>query len=176
MTEPIPHFEASCPNCSWSEMCGPEGIARRLIAARKLKPVSELNLAMLAELFLALAARLPCPECGHVGLLVKRRSDLDGDWPCARSCVDVGRSSAGAAGALPRGHPLRCLPRKNRSRRAGRPERILPALRLADAASPRPLRRRDSLRDDLQQRTPLPASQAGVTPPSRALNGALRRG
>ena len=35
----------------------------------------------------ALAARLPCPECGHVGLLIKRRSDLDGDWPCARPCA-----------------------------------------------------------------------------------------
>lgn len=92
MTEPIPHFEASCPNCSWSEMCGPEGIARRLIAARKLKPASELNLAMLAELFLALAERLPCPECGHVGLLIKRRSDLDGDWPCARSCTTCGKA------------------------------------------------------------------------------------
>lgn len=120
MTEPIPYFEASCPECFWSEMCGPEGMTRHLIAARKLKRTSDLSLAMLAELFLAIAGRLPCPECGRAGLLVKRRSDLDGDWPCARPCTACGKDipeerlelypeatlCAGCQGRIDRGEPV----------------------------------------------------------------------
>lgn len=87
MSEPIPYFEATCPECSWSELCGPEGMSRRLFAARKLKRNSELSPAMLAELFRASAGQLACPECGRRGLTLRTRSDLDDRWPGGRPCT-----------------------------------------------------------------------------------------
>lgn len=120
MNEPIPYFDVSCPACAWSELCGPEAVARRLSAARKLKRNSELSLAMLGELFLAAAARLPCPECAHVGLVVRRATDLDTGWPGPRPCTACGNPipeerlelypgatlCAGCQGKIDRGEPV----------------------------------------------------------------------
>jgi len=86
MYQPTPHFQATCPACAWSELCGPEGMSRRLVQARRLKRTSEMNLEMLSELFQASAGKLACPECGHEGLDLRRRSDLDEDWPGGRPC------------------------------------------------------------------------------------------
>ncbi len=85
--ERTPYFEASCPQCDWSELCGPEGMTRRMMAVGRLKRTSELSLDMLAELFQASAGSLVCPECGHTGLKLKPRSDLDEDWPGGRPCT-----------------------------------------------------------------------------------------
>lgn len=85
-----PYFEAICPKCKWSELCGPEGMTRRLIAARRLKRTSELSLDMLAELFRGSAGSLICPDCGHTGLTLRSRSDLDEDWPGGRPCTVCG--------------------------------------------------------------------------------------
>jgi predicted RNA-binding Zn-ribbon protein involved in translation (DUF1610 family) len=87
-----PYFEAVCPRCHWSELCGPEGMTRRMIAARRLKRTSELSLGMLAELFQASAGSLICPKCGHTGLRLKPRSDLDENWPGGRPCSVCGKT------------------------------------------------------------------------------------
>ncbi|MHB8900150.1 MAG: TraR/DksA C4-type zinc finger protein [Thermoguttaceae bacterium] len=90
--ERIPYFEAVCPECQWSELCGPEGMARRMVAVRRLKRTSDMSLEMLAELFQAAAGALDCPECGHVGLKLKPRSDLDENWPGGRACSGCGKT------------------------------------------------------------------------------------
>ncbi len=84
--ERTPYYETACPECGWSELCGPEGMARRMVSARRLKRTSELSLEMLSELFRAAAGSLICPECEHVGLKLKPRSDLDENWPGGRAC------------------------------------------------------------------------------------------
>ncbi|NLS97012.1 MAG: hypothetical protein GXX96_33160 [Planctomycetaceae bacterium] len=87
-----PYFEITCPECRWSELCGPEGMTRRMIAARRLKRTSDMSLDMLAELFQASAGALVCPECGHTGLTLRPRSDLDDHWPGGRSCNVCGKT------------------------------------------------------------------------------------
>ncbi len=87
MTERTPYFETICPKCAWSELCGPEGMTRRMMAAGRLKRASEMSLDMLAELFKASAGKLVCPECGHTGLNLRPRSDLDENWPGGRPCT-----------------------------------------------------------------------------------------
>lgn len=87
-----PYFEVVCPHCQASELCGPEGMTRRMMAARRLKRTSEINLDMLAELFQASAPFLTCLECGHTGLTLRPRSDLDDNWPGGRPCTACGKN------------------------------------------------------------------------------------
>ena len=102
MPEPR-RIDLSCPDCHWRQACGPQGTADWLRKAGMLKRNREPSADELAELLLAAAVRLPCPECGHDGLLARDAADEAEDWPDARPCQDCGRPiSAERLEALPR--------------------------------------------------------------------------
>ncbi len=85
------YLELSCSACSWGELCGVEGIVRWLMLAGLLKPNSEADPDLLAELFRGASPRFGCPRCGAVGLTVTDAPDRD-DWPGGRPCDVCGKS------------------------------------------------------------------------------------
>ena len=87
---PMPHdvdyFDLRCPACGWSELCGPEGMTRWLLKARKLRPRSAPDPDILVEVFRAAAPHLSCPRCGRTGLAATVAEE-DEDWPGDRRCA-----------------------------------------------------------------------------------------
>lgn len=90
MNRPTRYLQLSCAACSWSELCGPEGMARWLTRAKKLKTDSEADLDVLYEVFQAAALKLTCPECGNMGLATDPIDESDADWPGPIPCSSCG--------------------------------------------------------------------------------------
>lgn len=86
MNGPTAYLELRCPRCSWSELCGTEGMARWLAKARKLRPGREPDAEILAELFRVAAPGLACPACGETGLAAGLPEEDRFDWPGGRNC------------------------------------------------------------------------------------------
>ncbi len=84
------YLQLSCSGCSWSELCGPEGMARWLTRAKKLKTGSEADLDVLYEVFRAAALKLACPECGKIGLATDQIDRSGADWPGPVPCSSCG--------------------------------------------------------------------------------------
>lgn len=88
MSDTPDYLELRCPACSWSEVCGREGMARWLRAAQKVRAGREPEVEILAELFRSNARNWSCPQCGRTGLAVATASDDDawGDEPLCTEC------------------------------------------------------------------------------------------
>jgi len=101
MSQPNPHYELRCPQCSWTEVCGTEGMIRGLLTIGKIRHGREPDLEILIELFQAMVGQMACPECGAKGLAVAPVDD-EADWPDERPCAVCGRLiSAERLEALP---------------------------------------------------------------------------
>lgn len=88
MSDDIDYLELRCPDCSWSEVCGREGQARWLRAAKKIRAGREPEAAILEELFRSNARHWACPRCGRTGLAVAVAVDEAawGDEPLCAEC------------------------------------------------------------------------------------------
>ncbi|TWT95857.1 Prokaryotic dksA/traR C4-type zinc finger [Botrimarina colliarenosi] len=78
----------SCSGCGWRTVCGPADIAARLRLVGQLRRDGEPDEAILAELLTDAAARMTCPGCKRIGLVVgdaDRAEDGD-DWQTAVLC------------------------------------------------------------------------------------------
>ena len=84
------YVELACPGCSWTEVCGPEGVVRWLRKARKLRTGKRPELEILHEVLRAAAGALACPECAKVGLRLGPATDDEADWPGAKPCAACG--------------------------------------------------------------------------------------
>lgn len=92
MSHSADYLELRCPNCTWAEVCGPEGVIRWLRQARKLRARSEPDLEILYEVFRGTVGQLTCPKCGSAGLVVGPAPDDQADWPAGRACDDCGKA------------------------------------------------------------------------------------
>ncbi len=69
MNENIDYQELRCPDCAWSEVCGPDAVARWLSSEKKIRPGREPAYEIMTELLGGVAGQLKCPRCGRTGLL-----------------------------------------------------------------------------------------------------------
>lgn len=90
MNSSNPYYELRCRQCSWTEVCGTEGMVRWLLKVKKIRPGREPDLEILVELFHAVAGQLACPECGATGLTIALADD-SADWPEDRPCAACGK-------------------------------------------------------------------------------------
>lgn len=82
-------FEVRCSRCGFFELWGLEQGIRALTAAGKLSPASDFDAALFAELLLAHAAAIPCPQCRNIGTLSIRKAEPGRwDWEDAVRCED----------------------------------------------------------------------------------------
>jgi DNA-directed RNA polymerase subunit RPC12/RpoP len=88
MSDATEYWELRCPKCSWTEVCGHEGMIRWLRAAKKVRPGREPEDDILVEIFRGSAGQWACPSCGQKGLAVQPARD-DTAWadePLCRDC------------------------------------------------------------------------------------------
>ncbi|NUQ64024.1 MAG: TraR/DksA C4-type zinc finger protein [Pirellulales bacterium] len=90
MNEDIEYLELSCPDCSWSEVCGPAGVARWLRAAKKVRTGREPQYDIMVALLLGTAGQLTCPRCGRTGLAAGPPRD-DVLWADNTTCQSCSR-------------------------------------------------------------------------------------
>jgi Zn finger protein HypA/HybF involved in hydrogenase expression len=101
MSTHTPYYELRCRQCSWTEVCGAEGMVRWLLKIGKIRHGREPDLDILTELFHAMTGQLVCPECGATGLAASPVDDA-ADWPEERPCAACGKLiSAERLEALP---------------------------------------------------------------------------
>jgi hypothetical protein len=80
-------LELSCPNCSYTLVCGPGAMLDWLRQARIVRRGVEPEQELLAELFRTSAGKFTCPECGKTGLQARTVDDGDDEaWGLARRC------------------------------------------------------------------------------------------
>ncbi len=91
MSTPSRRMRLICPQCAAGSVCGPQEMLQRLRSLGMLRREKEPDWDLVAELFRSAAGRLPCDECGQVGLRISPAED------------DFGRRSLG------RRPPLRIL-------------------------------------------------------------------
>lgn len=79
-------FELQCPDCSWTEVCGREGIVRWLLKVRKIRLGREPEIEILEELFQIMAGQFKCPSCSRHGLSVRQVTEDAFAWPEPTLC------------------------------------------------------------------------------------------
>lgn len=79
-----------CPDCNWTQRCGPTEAIEYLMRSGMLRRNSDPTLEELSELLTAALPRLACPDCGRAGLLEEAADTTgdDGDWPEAKLCEE----------------------------------------------------------------------------------------
>lgn len=80
------HIDLRCSSCGWELEHNRAAVDARLRAAGLLKRNAHPSLEELRELLFGVAKRLPCPECGHVGLEARDAPEVEADWPGAVRC------------------------------------------------------------------------------------------
>jgi hypothetical protein len=77
----------SCRACGFVEDESISDMVRQLRAAGILKPASDSSPDVIRALYIASAAKLPCPDCEFVGIAARDAPEEDGDaWGEARKC------------------------------------------------------------------------------------------
>jgi len=84
MQNGIGYYELRCSVCDWLQLCGPGMMRDWLRKVGKIRATSDMDSAILVELFCSCASQYVCPECGQHGLHVA--AETDEDWPQAVSC------------------------------------------------------------------------------------------
>jgi predicted RNA-binding Zn-ribbon protein involved in translation (DUF1610 family) len=81
-------YDARCPECGWFDSVGPQEMIQMLRSAKKVSRRNAPPFDLLEQLFLSAADKMPCPECGHVGLVVEEARD---EWKEEKPCTACGR-------------------------------------------------------------------------------------
>ncbi len=78
----------SCPECQWRTVSGPADIASRLRLVGMLRRDGDPDEAILAALLPEAAARMTCPGCKRIGLVVGDADEIEDeyDWQAAVLC------------------------------------------------------------------------------------------
>ena len=90
METPRWQIELACAACGSTETSDAIGIAQRLLQAGRLRSNTETSYDELRELVLALACKLACSNCGHIGLNGRLFQDETEGWQEARRCEGCG--------------------------------------------------------------------------------------
>jgi hypothetical protein len=85
------HIDLQCRQCAWAQECREAEVAGWLRRAGMLKRNPQATPEEMRELILAVAARLACPQCGHIGLAAADAPDEEALWPAARRCEVCGK-------------------------------------------------------------------------------------
>ena len=94
MNTPGRRMRLVCPQCAAGAVCGPQEMLLRLRSLGMLRREKEPDWDLVVELFRSAAGRLPCAECGQVGLRISPAED-DGDdegWGGGRRCESCGQT------------------------------------------------------------------------------------
>jgi predicted RNA-binding Zn-ribbon protein involved in translation (DUF1610 family) len=79
--------ELSCPQCRWSNPCGPAAMLGWLRDVKMVRRDTAPDEDLLGELFRSSAPKYTCPQCGRVGLVARDvPAENDEDWGMARAC------------------------------------------------------------------------------------------
>ena len=84
-------LDLECTACGRAEECDQARIERRLREGGLLKRNPHPSRDELRELIFGVAARLACPQCGHVGLSVEKSPEPQSDWQAAPRCQQCGQ-------------------------------------------------------------------------------------
>src|SRR5690349_864557 len=78
----------TCPECRWRTVCGPADIASRLRLVGMLRRDGDPDEAIMVALLPEAAARMICPGCKRIGLVVGDADEADDedDWQTAVLC------------------------------------------------------------------------------------------
>lgn len=90
MNDSSNYLELHCPGCSWSEVGGPNAVARWLRDAKKVRPGREPSYEIMTELLRSIAGQMKCPGCGRTGLAIGPARD-DAAWTDDVICSSCNR-------------------------------------------------------------------------------------
>ena len=85
------YFQLRCPECDWTEICGPEQMVHWLRRVQKVRAGREPEPEFLVEVFRSAAAGFCCPRCEQTGLAAMPVTDDNCDWPETRPCSACGK-------------------------------------------------------------------------------------
>lgn len=93
MSTPSRRMRLVCPQCAAAATCGLREMLLRLRTLGMLRREKEPEWDLVVELFRSAAARLPCDQCGQVGLRVSPAEDDfdDETWGGSRRCESCGQ-------------------------------------------------------------------------------------
>jgi DNA-directed RNA polymerase subunit RPC12/RpoP len=84
-------FEIRCQKCDAREVCGPEGLHRRLYEINMLRRAEDPDVELLVELFRSSLPRMACAVCGQPELSFATYDAADQDqWGDDRACSECG--------------------------------------------------------------------------------------
>jgi RNA polymerase-binding transcription factor DksA len=89
-------LELACPQCHWTEICGPGAMLGWLRKVKMARRDTEPDPELLAELFRSAVDRFECPACQAKRLIARASQALaeeedDEAWGMARVCQDCQR-------------------------------------------------------------------------------------
>lgn len=85
------HFEIRCQDCDAREVCGSEGLYRRLYEINMLRRAEDPDVELLVELFRSSLPRIACWDCGQFHLSFAPYDPTDQDeWGEGRACSECG--------------------------------------------------------------------------------------
>ena len=78
--------EIACPDCHWHRLVGTVEKLRLLHQVGMLRREENPDVALIDELFHRSGGKLPCGECGRIGLEIDFPRDEEEDWGDGRVC------------------------------------------------------------------------------------------